>query len=667
MSPKRVLVTIFLLFSISSFALDYLDYFDAWYDAYENGDYENAIINYEKYISLIPLETKNKTIAKSNLSLAYWAQCLKLFNQKDWKNAINYCTQAVLLNGKDFTSNYNLWAAYYNNKDYVNAYKYYKIAYENAKSLTDINDAQKMVDLSQKWIDELVLKQTAPSNDVFSYLQYYLKALNIPSAWSKTTNSNEVIVAIIDDWININHPDLYNKIWVKPNSVYGASKIIDFVWDKIGDNLPTWEHWTMIAGIIGANINNNEWVAGIAKNVKFMPLRVFGFDNSAKEENIIRALNFAIDNGANIINLSLGWSQFKYSNKYDNVIKRAYEKGIVVVIAAGNGDILSSQQNGIDLSINPISPICNNKWSSEYSIWVASYDNQWYRTSWTNYNDCILFYTPWVGIVSTSIPKFNERFGTNYNINDGTSFSAPMVTGIIALGYNQYGYVSPKIVRESLLESLTKNSVWNSIIDASKYLDVLASRLTTIQNEQINDNARTSNQKTIDANSDGNVLASFGIVKQQDSEEAYNLNNNVLRQEVIGMAMKLWKFDLPEGYKCKNIFRDVSSMKPNNWICRAVEIAAENGVVSNLNKYFYPESNITRAEALAILIKAAWIKIDESSSSRFNDVSIPWHINVINTAYSYDFIDDGENFYPNKKATRGEIFNMTKRILKSKN
>lgn len=71
------------------------------------------------------------------------------------------------------------------------------------------------------------------------------------------------------------------------------------------------------------------------------------------------------------------------------------------------------------------------------------------------------------------------------------------------------------------------------VIDASKYLDALASRLSTIQNEQKNDNARTSNQKTIDANSDGNVLASFGIVKQQDSEEAYNLNSYVLRQEVV--------------------------------------------------------------------------------------------------------------------------------------
>ncbi len=61
----------------------------------------------------------------------------------------------------------------------------------------------------------------------------------------------------------------------------------------------------MIAGIIAASTNNNEGIAGIAKNAKIMPLRVFGFDGVAKDDNIIRAMNYAIDNGANIINLSL--------------------------------------------------------------------------------------------------------------------------------------------------------------------------------------------------------------------------------------------------------------------------------------------------------------------------------------------------------------------------
>ena len=142
-------------------------------------------------------------------------------------------------------------------------------------------------------------------------------------------------------------------------------------------------------------------------------------------------------------------------------------------------------------------------------------------------------------------------------------------------------------------------------------MDALAKRLKTIQQDQTDDNLRISNQKTIDSNSDANVLADFGIISRKTSLVDYRLESNVLRQEVIGMAMKLSGITLPTEHICKNVFKDVTNVKPNNWICRAVEIAVENGIVSNANKNFNPESNITRAEALALLMKAAGIKIQE--------------------------------------------------------
>jgi hypothetical protein len=86
-----------------------------------------------------------------------------------------------------------------------------------------------------------------------------------------------------------------------------------------------------------------------------------------------------------------------------------------------------------------------------------------------------------------------------------------------------------------LLESLTKNF----IVDASKYLDALGKRNTSITEDQKEYNARVINQKTIDSTSDASALASAGIVNFHDTEEGYMLSNNVLRQEVIGMAMKL--------------------------------------------------------------------------------------------------------------------------------
>lgn|GEM_PF-3413038 len=158
---------------------------------------------------------------------------------------------------------------------------------------------------------------------------------------------------------------------------------------------------------------------------------------------------------------------------------------------------------------------------------------------------------------------------------------------------------------------MQKNKSGNSQIDAVKYLDALAKRIDAIKQAQLDRSSSINNRQTIDYGSDTSVLADFGIINKQDNEEAYRLNDSVLRQEVVGMAIKLGGFMLPADYACKKIFQDVSAIKPNNWICRAVEVGVENGIISGLNKKFNPESNITRAEALAILMKAAGIKVQE--------------------------------------------------------
>lgn len=642
--------------------------FDKWYDSYNDGDYESTISYFEQYLALnTDVSDPDYHSAKKNLFLAYSAQGYLEFEKKNWDASIVNYKKSLAIEPNDFVSNFNIWSCYYNKWDYKTSLKYYEIASKNADTQEEKDAvAESIRDLKLETENE-VEKAGAPSNDSLSYLQYYLQTLNIPSAWGKVKNSKKVIVAVIDDGININHPDLIGKVWVNPTAKYGESKIINFAGDKVAANLPTGEHGTMIAGIIGAETNNNIGIAGIAKNVEIMPLRVFSDDGAASDDNVIRAMNYAIDNGANIINLSLWWSQFEtYSDKFDSVVKRAYDKGIVVVIAAWNWDLLTNSQTGIDLSINPISPVCNNAGKTKYSIGVAAIDEGGYRTQWTNWNGCISYFAPGEWIVSTSIAVYNSQYGTDYNMANGTSFSAPMISGIVALWFNQYGYVSPKIVQECLDESLTKNTAWNYIIDAAKYIDALKGKLTTIRADQKNYNVRIENQKTLDSNSDMSALADAGIITWQRTEAAYRLYDSVLRQEVVGMAMKLWGYTPPTNYSCQNIFQDVSAMQPNSWICRSVELAVRNGIVSSANQKFNPESYITRAEALAILMNAAGTKMLEWWASQYKDVTIRWQINVVNTAFSYGYIDAATAFYPNKNATRGEIFNMAKRILKSR-
>ncbi len=110
--------------------------------------------------------------------------------------------------------------------------------------------------------------------------------------------------------------------------------------------------------------------------------------------------------------------------------------------------------------------------------------------------------------------------------------------------------------------------------------------------------------------SNANYLADQQIVVKQTTASKYRLDDNILRQEVIGMALKVKGVTLPENYTCKKYFADATK---NDWVCRAVELAADNGIITRSNKYANPGKSVTRAEALAMVMKAA--NVDRSPSA----------------------------------------------------
>lgn len=474
------------------------DLFDKWYYSYNKWDYNESVIFYEKYLIINnDSNDENHNKAINNLVLGYNKIAYAYYNKENFVKSIEYYKKVINYKPNNVEALWWLWLIYYKYENYNIALKYYNEALSYSYDTESINSLKDWIKQIEEAKNNAEVRKNAPTNDPLSGYQYYLSQLNIPNAWKKIKNNNDVIVAIIDDWININHPDLTNNIWINPSSKYGESKIIDFVWDWWLDNASTWEHWTMIAWIIWAEKNNKEWIAWISNNIKLMPLRVFWTWWLAKEENIIKALNYAIDNWANIINLSLWLNQFSYSENFDEIIKKAYKNWVIVVIAAWNWDILANKENWVNLDINPISPVCNNEDKYKYSIWVYATDETWYRTNWTNYWRCAQFFAPWVNIISTSIPMFNSNYWTNYNMADWTSFSAPIITWIIALWYNQYGYVDPAIIYDSLEESKIKDTkVWYKI-DASKYIDILWKKVNLIKKwELIFKNLKTKLDKT---------------------------------------------------------------------------------------------------------------------------------------------------------------------------
>lgn len=480
-------------------AQDFSNFFQQWYSSYADKDYLSAANYFEQASEIKPNDSSTKT----NLLLCYWNLWYWYFSKKDFDNSIEYFLKYLNYKPNDYDALHNVWLAYINKEDYDNALTYFEKALAATFNKAEIDEINSKINRLNGLKKDAVAKENAKTNDPLNYEQYYLEQLNIYEAQKSITNWRNVVIAVIDDWININHPDLSKSIWTNQDEIPWNKKdddknwyIDDYNWWNFVYNsnnvLPLGVHGTMVAWIIGASINNYEWIAWITPNVKIMPIGVLDANGETTNDRVIKAIKYAMSNWANIINLSLWWSQFIYSDVYDSVIKQAYDKWIIIVVAGGNWDVLSYQTEWVNTNTNKISPVCNEEGNKKRIIWVWAFDEEWYRARRSNYGEnwkwCVDFYAPWVNILSTSIMDTASDFGINYNKADGTSFSTPMIVWIIWLWYNQFwSKLTPDRAYDGLTNSLVANSVWNYVIDAAKFIEVV--------NTQIKEEEKTPNQR----------------------------------------------------------------------------------------------------------------------------------------------------------------------------
>src|SRR4028118_2051809 len=161
-------------------------------------------------------------------------------------------------------------------------------------------------------------------NDPDYSKQWNLRSINVESAWEENKGSG-VTVAVIDTGIS-QVPDLKDTKFVKG---------YDFVNDRI-DASDDAGHGTHVAGTIAQSTNNNYGVAGIAYEASLMPLKVLGASGGGTVADIAEAIRYAADNGADVINMSLGGGG--ESKLMEDAIDYAYNKGVFIVAAAGNAD-----------------------------------------------------------------------------------------------------------------------------------------------------------------------------------------------------------------------------------------------------------------------------------------------------------------------------------------
>ncbi len=256
-------------------------------------------------------------------------------------------------------------------------------------------------------------------------------------AWKITEGSKKIIVAVIDTGIDGNHPDLKDNLWHKGNtSEFGY----DFVFNKANPT-DTNGHGSHIAGIIGATAKKSKGVIGVSPNVSIMPIRYYADEDTQTDTlgNIVKAIDYAVENGARIINFSGEGTGFNVAEY--RAIERASKKGVLFVTAAGN----QGQNN--DASDSPCYPASYDL-PNILTVAATNIHNQLLPVS--NYGATrVHVAAPGENIFST-LPR------GRYGYNTGTSQATAFVSGVAALLLSENPSLQPAELKRIIMNTVDK-------------------------------------------------------------------------------------------------------------------------------------------------------------------------------------------------------------------
>lgn len=248
--------------------------------------------------------------------------------------------------------------------------------------------------------------------------QWNLEKVGLPAAWDVTTGRKSISIGIVDSGVDSGHPDLEGHVTVGTNFSTDLDSDDDF------------GHGTHVAGIAGASSNNAEGIAGANWDTQILSVKVLNGNGVGTATAISKGIRYAADEGVRIINLSLGAQTF--SQSLADAVIYAQQRGALVVAAADNQ---SSNAMTYPAALPGVVAV------------AASAPND-ALASFSNYGPWVDLLAPGTGIISTW-PRA-KSVADPYEVEDGTSMAAPLVSGIAALVWSESPYLSAQGVARRL-------------------------------------------------------------------------------------------------------------------------------------------------------------------------------------------------------------------------
>lgn len=273
--------------------------------------------------------------------------------------------------------------------------------------------------------------------------QGYLDQVHGPEAWDIAHGDSTVIIGMVDTGVDWDHPDLEDNIWVNPGEdLNGDGRITGIDWNDVDDDSngyiddffgwdfggwgypdnnpmenpgPLGSHGTHCAGIASAVTNNNLGCAGMSWNCVVMAVKV-SYDQVDAINYGYEGIQYAADNGADVINLSWGHAGGFPSQFEQEILDSAFARGVILVAAAGN-----------DPGVAP-PDTCSFYYPARYHhvTAVAATDSGDQVPYWT-------FYGSWVDVCAPGVSIYNTFWNDTYGTSSGTSMSGPLVVGVAGL------------------------------------------------------------------------------------------------------------------------------------------------------------------------------------------------------------------------------------------